>query len=228
MKDIRFAVSRSDAKRIELRPGGKKESLTWENRKEYLRLVSQYRRKEFAQQTDAIRQGLGDIVPGHLLSFFSWSYLESRVCGRGMTLEQVDLLERMTKYSSHQNTDQHVKLFWKMMRFRFTDEQRSRFLVFVWGRSRLPEKESDFEQKFEIQAHNKANRSGNPDQWFPIAHTCSFALELPKYTNLDSMTKKILWAINNCSSIDGDGTMRQGPRVLIDDDEDEELESLFE
>ena len=33
-----------------------------------------------------------------------------------------------------------------------------------------------------------------------------FALELPRYTSKENMTQKMLYAIENCSTIDGDAT----------------------
>ena len=32
--------------------------------------------------------------------------------------------------------DAHIRLFWRMMTERFDDVARSKFLAFVWGRSR--------------------------------------------------------------------------------------------
>ena len=46
----------------------------------------------------------------------------------------------------------------------------------------------------------------NPDAYFPVVHTCFFSIELPKYTSRDVCYKQLLWAINNCQSIDADNT----------------------
>lgn len=37
----------------------------------------------------------------------------------------------------------------------------------------------------------------NPNAYFPVAHTCFFSIELPKYTSRDHCYKKLLWAINS-------------------------------
>jgi len=47
------------------------------------------------------------------------------------------------------------------------------------------------------------------DQYFPIAHTCFFSIELPRYSSKDICYAKLLWAVNNCVSIDADNT-REG------------------
>ena len=44
----------------------------------------------------------------------------------------------------------------------------------------------------------------SPDQYFPVAHTCFNDLELPRYSSVDVMKTKILWAIENTTAIDGD------------------------
>ena len=40
---------------------------------------------------------------------------------------------------------------------------------------------------------------------FPISHTCFFELEIPEYTSIDIMRERLVYAINNCLTIDGDG-----------------------
>eukprot|EP00466_Bigelowiella_natans_P010730 jgi/Bigna1/53877/estExt_Genewise1Plus.C_250106 len=216
-----FVVQACDGTDCELVPGGKREQLKWENRKKFLRYLRKFRYSEFEVQISNIRQGLFAVVPGQYLSLFTWQELSVQVAGRGMSAKDVDLLQKMTRYSGgHSKNDPHIQMMWKMLRTRFNDEQRGMFLNFVWGRSRLPLAESEFEQKFVIQSHDES--TGDPDNWLPIAHTCSFGIELPKYTNYDAMCEKIIKAMNYCHSIDADGTMRTGTAV-VDDEEEEAL-----
>lgn len=49
---------------------------------------------------------------------------------------------------------------------------------FTWGRSRLPASAGQFAQPFKIQAFAKSP----PDAYLPVAHTCFFSLELPRYS----------------------------------------------
>lgn len=51
--------------------------IRWQNRKQYVTLLEQYRLNEFKLQIDAIRQGLATIVPIKLLSLFTWQELVS-------------------------------------------------------------------------------------------------------------------------------------------------------
>ena len=99
----------------------------------------------------------------------------------------------------------HVRYFWAVLEA-FTPEQRRLFLKFIWGRNRLPLTEDDWgEQRMRIHTLEKPN----PNQYFPVAHTCFFSIELPKYTSREICYKRLLWAINNCTSIDADNT-REG------------------
>ena len=59
-----------------------------------------------------------------------------------------------------------------------------------------------------MKIHTK-DCAGAPDQYFPIAHTCFFSIELPRYSSKDICYAKLLWAVNNCVSIDADNT-REG------------------
>jgi E3 ubiquitin-protein ligase HERC2 len=151
--------------------------------------------------------GLITVVPSHLLSLLSAHELERRICGSGAGMD-IDLLERMTHYSGCSATDPHVVLFWRMLRERFDDDLRARFLVFVWGRSRLPLVEKDFDCKFKLQSHtasitNAASKSA--DSYLPQSHTCFFALELPQYSSMDVMSERVVYAVSHCDSvIDGD------------------------
>jgi E3 ubiquitin-protein ligase HERC2 len=101
-----------------------------------------------------MRRGLATVVPAQqLLSLFSWRELQMQITGRGVTREEMDLLEKMTDYrcvtfvarfstlshllvlsanSGCNASDQHIKWFWQVMRDRFTDEERAMFLAFTW------------------------------------------------------------------------------------------------
>jgi len=225
MAEIKFTAYGSDKKMRPLCEGGDNMTLTWANRHQFIALFKKFRLNEFSVQCAAIKRGLATVVPVSLLSLFSWKELEAQVCGRGITIEQVDLLEKMTSYSGCSASDAHIRLFWEMYRNRFTDEQRALWLVFVWGRSRLPLTEADFERKFTISSHSRS--SANQDTLFPIGHTCGFSVEMPKYSNTESMYGKITWAINYSNEIDADGGSANMSNTLSFADDDDGEPSLF-
>ena len=225
--DVNWTVAGSDGKLVELVPGGADRKLTWANRAEYKRALVKFRVREFDTQVDAIRRGLADVVPLQFTSLFTWREMMTQVSGRGMTRQDCDMLEKMTSYGGgHNRQTPTIKNFWKMMRDVFSDEQRSQFIRFVWGRSRLPTTQADFSQRFSISGHSQAG--DDPDKWFPIAHTCGFSIELPKYTTLEVMTKRIVWAMENCASTDADGGMNNGGGAGLDELSDDEGVSLFD
>lgn len=129
-------------------------------------------------QVSAIRRGLGAVVPLRALSLFSWDEVATFVCGcaevrasnhhqlpcfvhtdwshcgpRGCQVD-VDLLYSVATYEGCSRDDRHVQLFWGVLRS-FTHEERSLFLRFVWGRSRLPLTAAEFSRPFKIQRFSK-------------------------------------------------------------------------
>uniref|UniRef100_A0A7S0DIF5 Uncharacterized protein n=1 Tax=Amorphochlora amoebiformis TaxID=1561963 RepID=A0A7S0DIF5_9EUKA len=228
MKEVKFVTRNSEGKTVELIPNGKKSVLTWDNRREYVRLLRRMSFHEFDTQIDAMKKGLAFVVPISLLTMFTWQEVSALVCGRGMSLGDIELLEQMTSYSGgHNKNTTTIKLFWKMMKERFSEEDRAAFLAFVWGRNRLPTDKASFTQRFTISGHSRSN--SNPNNWFPIAHTCGFSVEMPKYTTLEAMEKKIKWAMYNCTTTDADGSIQRSGMVvgLSGGPEDEKEPSLW-
>jgi hypothetical protein len=157
MADVKFEVYDSAQVVRELVPGGKNMSVNWENKQFFSESLLKYRLTEFEHQCEAIRRGLGTVVPLQLLSLFTWQELEKKVAGATF---DVDLLEQATEYKNVNATDPHIRLFWQMMRERLTDEQRARFITFVWGRSRLPTSLTGFgSDRFKITPHAHEGRT---------------------------------------------------------------------
>jgi len=84
-------------------------------------------------------------------------------------------------------------------------KEKSLFLKFVWGRSRLPAGK-DF-RKMKIAGFHSA---GNVNNYLPVSHTCFFTIDLPSYTTKEAMRSKLLYAITHCTAIDLDGTASGG------------------
>jgi hypothetical protein len=103
-----------------------------------------------------------------------------------------------TEYDGIERSAQSVNFFWEVLR-EFAPQQRSLFLRFVWGRSRLPAS-GEF-RKFKL---TKLNKGGNIDDYLPVSHTCFFQLDLPSYSTKEIMRDKLLYAITHCQAIDLD------------------------
>ena len=65
----------SDDQEVELGTDGGQRAVTFANKGEYCEMVQQYRLHEYDLQADAIRRGLGTIVPLGMLTVFSWTDL---------------------------------------------------------------------------------------------------------------------------------------------------------
>lgn len=72
------------------------------------------------------------------------------------------------------------------------------YLKFVWGRAKLP---TNLKGVHKHQVHVGCIRN---EESYPIAHTCSFELELPRYEDYELMKKNCTFAIETCAEIDGD------------------------
>jgi hypothetical protein len=220
---LNFIITGSDGKEIELIPGGSNIPVNFENLNEYINLSKEYRLREFSPQCEAIKRGISTAIPYPLLSLFTGCELEALVCGKPSV--NVDLLKKMTIYDGCLESDIHIKFFWNVFT-NFSELEKSQFLKFVWGRSRLPLKESEFESKFKITAMIKSRSS--PDNYLPVSHTCFFSIELPQYSSEEIMRQRIVYAITHCSSIDADTTTaaRTTAAIIptietIDDDDDD-------
>ena len=62
-----------------------------------------------------------------------------------------------------------------------------------------------------MSKHSKSiSNAHRVNEYLPAAHTCFFQLELPRYTNLEAMHRRMLYAITHCSAIDGDASLNRG------------------
>ena len=86
-------------------------------------------------------------------------------------------------------TEEHevVQRFWRVMGG-LSNKDRSLFIRFAWGRSRLPN--LTWPRPF------KLNYSSAGDEMLPIAHTCFFQLDLPQYSSDTIMRERLLVAIH--------------------------------
>ena len=118
--------------------------ITLDNAKEYVQLSTQFRLHEFDTQVQAIREGLAKVVPVPLLALFTGAELETMVCGSREI--SISLLKSITTYRKVDPTAPLARWFWEVMES-FNQMERSLFLRFVWGRTRLPRTASDFKGK---------------------------------------------------------------------------------
>jgi E3 ubiquitin-protein ligase HERC2 len=100
-----------------------------------------YRLHEFDDAVAAVREGMSRVVPVPLLSLFTGLELETMVCGSPDI--PLGLLKSVATYKGIDPTAPLIRWFWEVME-EFSNQERSLFLRFVWGRTRLPRTISDF------------------------------------------------------------------------------------
>lgn len=117
-------------------------------------MVMEARLNESDKQMRAVKQGIGMVFPGFLMKLYTWKELEYKVCGK----PSIDLhhLRAITKYSGCTEDDETVKRFWRVLES-LSDEEKSLYLKFVWGRSRLPLVDEKFGDKHTIKLIQPTN-----------------------------------------------------------------------
>lgn len=143
---------------------------------------------------NSFMEGMSSVLPTEIFGYFSSTELRDLFCGNPDV--DVDLLRKVVEYEGYLEHDQTITAFWKVLR-EMTSEQRKSFLQFVWARSRLPLKESDFEAPFKIQKKHSIDE-------LPSASTCFFSLSLPDYKDEDILRKKLMFAIENVTTMESD------------------------
>lgn len=149
---------------------------------------------------NSFSEGLSSVVPVELLPLMTGEELRESICGNPEV--DVDLLELVVEYEGYEPHDQVIEYFWETLR-EMTNDERKRFLQFVWARNRLPLRQSDFEAPFKIQK-DTVNSGDKADCALPSASTCFFSLTLPAYSTREILRAKLLFAITNVTTMETD------------------------
>ncbi|XP_017066913.1 probable E3 ubiquitin-protein ligase HERC2 [Drosophila eugracilis] len=193
------------------------------NRAEYVRLALGFRLHEFDEQVKAVRDGMSKVIPVPLLSLFSAAELQAMVCGSPDI--PLGLLKSVATYKGFDPSSALVTWFWEVME-EFTNQERSLFLRFVWGRTRLPRTIADFRGRdFVLQVLEK----NPPDHFLPESYTCFFLLKMPRYSCKVVLLEKLKYAIHFCKSIDTDEYARVAmgePTEATGSEDNSDLESV--
>ncbi|PVF96727.1 putative ubiquitin-protein ligase [Serendipita vermifera] len=177
---------------IELKPGGADVPVTEENKAEFVDLMVEYRiTKRVQEQYTAFMEGFNELIPQELINVFDERELELLI--GGISEIDVDDWAKFTDYRGYSTDDQVIKWFWQCIRS-WPPERKSRLLQFVTGTSRIPVngfkdlQGSDGPRRFTIE------KSGDPSQ-LPKSHTCFNRIDLPPYTDYESLEQKLTLAV---------------------------------
>jgi hypothetical protein len=146
---------------------------------------------------NSFMDGMSSVLPVEIFSLLSGDEFRDMICGNPEI--DVDMLRNVVEYEGYEESDKVIEYFWETLR-EITDEDRKSFLQFVWARNRLPIKETDFDAPFKIQKDG----GSNSEQALPSASTCFFSLTLPEYKTKEQLKEKLLFAINNVTTMETD------------------------
>ena len=149
---------------------------------EFCDLVEKNRLSEFDQQVEAMKLGMGQVVPLSAVNLFTWQQVELLVSGSPKF--DIDLWKLRTDSSGVPSKT--LAMFWKVIES-LSQKEQSGFVRFAWGRSRLPIA-SEFTTRMRLTSAGAAA--------LPVAHTCFFSIELPDYRTEEEMRHGILTAIH--------------------------------
>lgn len=177
---------------IDLKEGGKDIEVTEENKHEYVELITEWRiSKRVEEQFKAFRTGFNELIPQELINVFDERELELLIGG----LSEIDIEDwkKHTDYRGYTETDQAIQWFWKCIK-EWDSEQKARLLQFTTGTSRIPVngfkdlQGSDGPRRFTIEKAGEANQ-------LPKSHTCFNRVDLPPYTDYESLKQKLTLAV---------------------------------
>ena len=180
------------------------EDVSWAQRHAYVAAASAARQEQLAPQLAALACGVACIVPAALLRLLSPRQLARRCCGSSDV--DVAALRAASTVSGCSADEPHLGYFWTALAD-FTPAQRRAFLRFACGRSRLPPGHVSVAGRG-LELQPLLRTAGSPDAYLPVAHTCFFSLELPRYSSLEVTRARLMYAVSEGVAIDTDHAVR--------------------
>lgn len=177
---------------IPLKEGGADIEVNETNKHEYVELICEWKiSKRVEEQFKAFIDGFNELIPQELVNVFDERELELLIGG----LAEIDVEDwkKHTDYRGYQENDQVIQWFWRCIK-EWDSEQKARLLQFTTGTSRIPVngfkdlQGSDGPRRFTIE------KAGESTQ-LPKSHTCFNRVDLPPYTDYETMKQKLTLAV---------------------------------
>lgn len=185
-----FEATKGDSdgrKTIQLIDDGNDIRVTNKNKKEFIKLITEYYLKDSINaQFEAFSKGFDAVIPHQDVRLFTSTEFELVVCG----VPKIDLenLKRNFIYEDGYNENTPaVVLFFKAIE-KWSQENLAKLLLFFTGASNIP---ADGRTKEKLIIGD----GGGKDN-YPVAHTCSRKIDLPKYETEEELNEKFMLAIN--------------------------------
>ncbi|XP_062319975.1 probable E3 ubiquitin-protein ligase HERC4 [Osmerus eperlanus] len=174
---------------LELIPNGIDICVNNTNRPEFVNAYVDYIfNRSVASLFESFFAGFHKVCGGKVLELFQPNELQAMVIGN--TNYDWKELEKSTEYKGEYWAEHPtIKFFWEV----FHDlplEKKKQFLLFLTGSDRIPILGMK-SLKLVIQP------TGGGEQYLPVAHTCFNLLDLPKYSRRETLSEKLLQAIDH-------------------------------
>ena len=190
IQKLNFTTELSDGTLIPLVENGEDEYITQENQNKYVDLVLSKRFEENNAQMESIKKGFDTVFPSEVARVLSWQNVEERVRGDDV---DIDKLKSITDYSDISENDEYGTRFWNILTS-FTQEERSRYLRCVGGRTRLPPQPRLSEVRHRVYCRDESYYSNHDENEISVS-TDSFNIYLNRFSTEEIMKAKIWKAI---------------------------------
>lgn len=194
-----FTVTDHLGETVELRPGGKDETVTEENKLEYVRLRKKWRVEgAVTSQLTSFLEGFHSVVVEDLLVYFDPGELELLMCG--LPVIDVKEWEEFTEYRDEFCEDHEVvRWFWETVG-EMSQAELAQLLTFAMGTSRLP---VEGFRTLKTLRGDSARFTLQPTQYeesspYPKAHICFNRIDLPLYPSKELLQKHLSKALQYC------------------------------
>ncbi|XP_059903496.1 probable E3 ubiquitin-protein ligase HERC3 [Gadus macrocephalus] len=182
-----------DAEDLDLLPNGELIQVTKDNRQKYVDLqVDMVFSRSVEHQFREFERGFSRGCPSPEWRMFLPDQLMTLL--KGEEVFNWDDLRQNAKYGGCTSNDEVIKNFWIVFA-EFSVEQKKDFLIFISGTDRNPKlRSSTIMIKINLSCYQE------PELYYPEAVTCYWTLNLPNYSNIQTLRQKLLHAVECCDT----------------------------
>ncbi|XP_030207016.1 probable E3 ubiquitin-protein ligase HERC3 isoform X5 [Gadus morhua] len=182
-----------DAEDLDLLPNGELIQVTKDNRQKYVDLqVDMVFSRSVEHQFKEFERGFLRGCPSPEWRMFLPDQLMTLL--KGEEVFNWDDLRQHAKYQGCTSNDEVIKNFWIVFA-EFSVEQKKDFLIFISGTDRNPKlRSSTIMIKINLSCYQE------PELYYPEAVTCCWTLNLPNYSNIQTLRQKLLHAVECCDT----------------------------
>ncbi|KAK2715145.1 E3 ubiquitin-protein ligase wwp-1-like [Artemia franciscana] len=192
---LQFTVEEADdryCKEMGLIEDGRFINVTNDNKKFYCDSMFSWKAgTSFIEEINGIIGGFNDVIPYELLSNSTAKQLKDSLVG----LQNIDVKEwkDCTTYSDYKPDDKTITLFWEFV-FSLGENDKRQLLKFWTGYENLPI--GGFGSFSVVHYPGELEISRLEEDGLPESHVCSLSLQLPPYTNMETLAKRVRFAMN--------------------------------